>query len=46
MQAQLDTKGRNQMGDLHVGERILKLNFREIGCEDINWIKLAQVMVH
>jgi hypothetical protein len=37
-------KGRYNLGDLCIDGREddIIMNFKEIGCEDVNWIRLAQ----
>jgi hypothetical protein len=34
---------RNLLEDLETDERMLKLDLKETGCEDVDWILLAQV---
>jgi hypothetical protein len=36
------TEGKSYFGDLRVYERIIKMDLKEIECEDMYWIHLAQ----
>jgi hypothetical protein len=36
-------RGRNNLGDVEVNERLIILIFKEIRCELIDWIQLTHV---
>jgi hypothetical protein len=39
-------KGRDQFGDVDLCCRTILLDFKEVGCEGVDWINLAQDRVH